>query len=261
MKTSKTVKFVTAFFISSVLIFSGCKDEKKAVSENTSSSVPAKSNTPELLRKLDKETKENLKGKNVVVILGYGYNDEASIAKITDNLSAKFGIETEEEQGLMSVFIYPDDFMTAGKARVSTLVDLLEFRNLAGLVILGAPEGMNIALSKLQDSTEDGKLSYPVLSFFSQDDVLAAEATADFVLDYAHKSDGLETEVTDFIPDFDFITLLDSAVYSVITLKEPLKGSGSLENFAANLFNGKRNVTHYIDVETGLPSINHFIFE
>lgn len=264
MKTSKKIIKIAFVFLSiSLILLSGCQKDRKLAVEEAVTSLPQNSKEPAKLKKLDDETKSYLDGKNIIVVLGYGYNDENSIEKITQNLRENFGVETEDNYGLVSILVYPNDFMTAGKARVSSLVDLLEDKTPAGIIILGAPDGMHIALSKLQDNAEDGKLKYPVFSFFSQDDVLGSEATADFVLDYAHKSEALtaETEMTDFISDFDLNTLLDSAVSSMMTLRAPLKADENLEAFVKNLFDGKKNVSHYIDGETGLQSINHFIFD
>lgn len=261
MKISKIIKIAFVFFSFPLIFLSSCRKERKLTAESAAASFQPKSKEPAKLKKINDETKSYLEGKNIIVILGYGYNDDNSIEKITQNLTENFGVETEDNPGLVSILVYPNDFMTAGKARVSSLVSLLEDKIPAGIIILGAPDGMHIAISKLQDQEEDGKLKYPVFSFFSQDDVLGSEATADFVLDYAHKSDSLGTEVTDFIPDFDLASLLDSAVSSMIMLRAPLKSNENLENFVKNLFDGKKNIARYVDGETGLQSINHFIFD
>ena len=271
MKISKPAKIALAFSASLSaflpIFFSGCKKENRLAVEEAASSIQAQNKEPSKLKKLDAQTKTYLNGKNIILILGYGYNDENSIEKITRHMTETFGVETEEKPGLVSIFVYPNDFMAAGKARVSSLVNLLEDKNPAGILILGAPDGMHIALSKLQDNSEEKGLSYPVFSFFSQDDVLGSEAAADFVLDYAHKADNLsaETEATEFIPDFDLCGLLDSAILAMAemhpeTENEP-KEYKNLSAFVAGLFGGKRTITHYIDGETGLQSINHFIFE
>ncbi len=268
MKISKLSKTALAFAFSlSVILpafFSGCKKENKPAAGNASSQAETQNKEPSKLKKLDEETKSYLNGKNIILILGYGYNDEASIEKISCHLTETFGIETEEKSGLISIFVYPDDFMAAGKARVSSLLNLLEDKNPAGILILGAPDGMHIALSKLQDNSDEKELPYPVFSFFSQDDVLGSEATADFVLDYAHKSDNLtvETEATEFIPDLVLCDLLDSAILSMTAMRpDKPRDLKNLPPLVEGLFGGKRTISHYIDGETGLQSVNHFIFE
>lgn len=235
----------------------GCKN-KKLTAE---SAITTKEKTPSKFKKLSAETKAWLEGKTIAIVLGYGYSDEESIARITQDMDSKFGVSTEENPALISIFVYPNDFMSAGKARVSSLVNLVEDKNLAGLIVVGAPEGMHIALSKLQDKADAAEARYPVFNFFPQDDILGSESTSDFVLDYAHKTNNLETEVTDTIPDFDLETLLTSSVIAISNLREPLKADKTLADFVKKLFNSKKTITHYIDGETGLQSINHFIFE
>lgn len=253
--------FVFSLVAFSVISFLSCKKEKKSRVSDALAANPASENVPEKLKNLSAETKAYIEGKNVVVILGYGYNDDENVAKITQSLNTNFGIETEDSQGLISILVYPADFMVAGKERISSLADRIEDKNLAGMVVLGAPEGLHIALSKIQDKAEGGKLPYPVFTFFSQDDVLGSESTSDFVLDYAHKTNTIEGEVTDFIPDFDATQILTNAVSSMIELREPLKADSSLAAFVQKLLEKNRTVVHYVDGETGLQSINHFIFE
>ncbi|WP_294427514.1 hypothetical protein [uncultured Treponema sp.] len=244
----------------SLFSFSACKKDHKLTASN---SIPAEAvgTGPEKLKRISPETKAWLEGKNIVVVLGYGYNDEESINKITQSLNDNFGVETEEKEDLVSVFVYPNDFMVAGKERISSLVDRIEDKTLAGMIILGAPDGMHIALSKIQDKSEDGKVNYPVFTLFSQDDVLGSESTSDFVLDYAHKTNTIDGEVTDFIPDFDATEILTNSISAMIELREPLKADSNLLNFVQKLLGKNRTVVHFVDGETGLQSINHFIFE
>ena len=253
---SSAILFITlSFFLSS------CKGEKKSPSSQTASQNGFSEDIPVKLRKISNETKKYLEGKNIVVVLGYGYNDEENVSKITQVLNTSFGVETEEKPALITILVYPKDFMVGGKERISSLADRIEEKNLAGMIILGAPEGLHIALSKIQDKSEDGKISYPVFTLFSQDDVLGSESTSDFVLYYAHKTNTIEGEVTDFIPDFDASTILTNSITEMIELREPLKADGNLQPFVQKLLDKKRTLVRYVDGETGLQSINHFIFE
>jgi hypothetical protein len=248
-------------FLSLSVLFLSCKNEKKFVSSQTLFQTTENENIPLKLKKISEDTKSYIEGKNVLVILGYGYNDEENVTKITQNLNTNFGVETEDKNGLVSIFVYPQDFMVAGKERISSLADKVEDKNLAGMIILGAPEGLHIALSKIQDKSENGKINYPIFTLFSQDDVLGTESTSDFVLDYAHKTNTIEGEVTDFIPDFDAASILVNCVSEIIELREPLKADSALPAFVKKLLDKNRNLVHYVDGETGLQSINHFIFE
>lgn len=263
---------IFAFAAVSSLLLASCRKERSLTAANSLSYSAAASNSvpqgapssekvPARLRKISPETKSYLAGKNIIVILGYGYNDDASIFRLTKSLNENFGVETEEKAGLVSIFVYPSDFMVAGKERISSLVDRLEDKTPAGMVILGAPDGLHIALSKLQDKAETGTLDYPVFTLFSQDDVLGSESTSDFVLDYAHKTNTIDGEVTDFIPDFDADEILTNAISEMIELRGPLKADGNLLPFVQRLLGKRRSVIRYVDGETGLQSINHFIFE
>jgi len=259
MYKKKLIYSIAAATALSAMVLTGCK-EKKTEAE-VLSSVPEKPSVPLKLKKISPETKAYLEGKNIVVVLGYGYNTDEAVADITNTLNENFGVESEDRAGLISIFTYPKDFMVAGKERISSLADRVEDKNLAGMIILGSPEGLHIALSKIQDRSEEGKISYPVFTLFSQDDVLGSESTSDFVLDFAHKTNTLEGEITDFIPDFDAKQILIKAISQMIELREPLKADQNLQAFVQKLLEKDRKVFHYVDGETGLQSINHFIFE
>ena len=213
------------------------------------------------LSHVSQETKDYLSGKHIILVLGYGYNDEQFVREITELMDLNYGMETEESEGLVTCFVYPDDFTRAGKIRVSSLTDLIADRTLAGIIIIGAPEGLNIPLAKMQDATESGKLDYPVFSFFSQDEVLAAEAASDFVVDYALKTDNMETEESSYVPDFDVQEMLLNAVQMMINVRAPLQADANLMPTVQKIIGNERIVKHYFDSETGLMSVNHFIFE
>lgn len=255
------IKTIFIFLASSLIFsFSACKnnkDSKKSGSQN----VQNTQSLPKKLSNLSEGTKVYLEGKKIILVLGYGYNDPENITKITASMEENFGLDKETQPGLIKTFIYPQDFLVAGKERITSFADKLEGQNLAGIVVLGAPGGLYRAISKMQDKTEDGKLAYPVFTFFSQDDVLGSESTSDFVLDYAHKTDSMEGEITDTIPNFDVNELLINSVSAIMELRQPLPSDASLPHFIEKLLSKDRKIVRYIDGETGLQSINHFVFE
>ena len=259
--SNRKILTLAVIALAAFLILSCKKVKAFTASASIAQNQASNQNVPERLKKISPETKAYLEGKNIAVILGYGYNDEANVSRITQSLNENFGVETEEKSALISVFVYPTDFMVGGKERISSLPDKIEEKSLAGMIILGAPEGLHIALSKIQDKSENGKIPYPVFTLFSQDDVLGSESTSDFVLDYAHKTNTIEGEVTDFIPDFDTSKILTNALSKMIELREPLKADNNLMPFVQDLLEKKNTVIRYIDGETGLQSINHFVFE
>ena len=78
--------------------------------------------------------------------------------------------------------------------RISSIIDKIESKSLAGIITLGAPEGLCNVIAKIQDKSENGILPYPVFSLLPQDNVLGSEATSDFVLDYVQQTESLNEE-------------------------------------------------------------------
>lgn len=241
----------------SLAVFPACtkRTEAQKVIEEP---LPA---TAQKLSRIDDETRAYLEGKNICVVLGYGYNDTAFVEKTYDMLNRDYGIETEDNPALILLYVYPDDFEVAGRTRISKLASLLEERDLAGILILGAPEGMNIPLSKMQDAAGSA-LSYPVFTLFPQDEVLASEATADFVLDYANvgEATALQEEVT-VTQDFDADTLITNSIQEMISLRGTVTSDTNLLTFVQNIVGKDRIISHYTDPETGIQAANHFIFQ
>ncbi len=259
-KLLKTILFASSLFIMfSCTKSSAAKGTSAAVADSTLTS----SKSGIKLKHLNQETKEYLSEKTIAVILGHSYNDEITVSKLKYLLNLNFGLKTEQVPGLITVMVYPEDFLVAGKVRLSNVYSVLEDKKLAGLITVGAPEGLCNAIAKLEDKEENcdesGKRLYPVYSFFPQDDILGSESTSDFVLDYVQQSNGLE-EQEDFIP-YELSGLLTASVQSMINLRGPVPADINLEQFVQKLAGKQKKISCYRDSETGLKSINHFIFE
>lgn len=254
----KTLKY-TFIMVAFAFLLPSCKKDVKQPEKVIIEEID--SSTPVFLRKLNNDEKQFIEDKKIIVVLGYGYNDENSVKVISDGLSENFGLQTEENDGLIEYFVFPNDFMRGTSGRISSLADKIEDKNVCGLVILGAPEGTHSVLSKIQDRNEEKDVYFPVFSFFPQDDILGTESTSDFVLDYAHKTNSIESEVTDFIPDFNPKDLISNAILEIIKFNKDFGNFKDPSTYVMKLFDGKRKISHYIDGETGLKSINHFIFE
>ncbi len=231
-----------------------CKKEKNTVISEADSQIPHK------LKNIDSNTRQYLEGKHVFLLLGYGYNDEAFVEKTRAEITEKFGLKTEDSDGLVEIAVYPDDFLKGSSARISLLYGMLEEENLAGIVILGAPESTNASLARLQDKN-DGIYPFPVFSLFPQDDMLGSEATATFVLDYAQKAGILDGEDIEHTPDFDADTLIANSIQTMLNPREPIPATEDLLAFVQKIVGPNRTITRYIDTESGLQSQNHFIFE
>ncbi len=254
----KVNSIFAAFLIFSLtLSLAGCSKKSKD-NQESEAEVPQRAVK---LSRIDEETKSYLEGKHICVVLGYGYNDETFVSQMKSQLDLNYGIKSEDAEGLILLYVYPDDFDFAGRTRISKLFDMVKDESLAGIVLLGAPEGMNIPLAKLQDNTEGGTLPYPIFTLFPQDEVLASEATADFVLDYAQKTDSLDALEADLVPDFDASAILSSSIQSMLSLRGPVNADKNLQAFVQKLVGPRRAINHYVDSETGLQAANHFIFE
>ncbi len=261
MKKSIIKICAVAYAFTTLFTITSCKKNKKLTAENAIVSEDNKSSKI----KNAAAAKAFEEGKTLAVLLGYGYNDSTSIASITQLLNQEYGVETADNPGLISIYVYPNDFTVSGKARISLLANLLEDKKLCGLLILGSPEGTHIAISKLQDKTDGGTLDFPVFTIFPQDDVLGSESTSDFVLDYAHKTDSAgsieNAEISSAIPDFDTDKFIINTIQKMLESSSPIPQNENLSKFLQELLGPNRKLTHYIDGESGLKSVNHFIFE
>lgn len=251
----KNVTLIAAVMLCAAL-FTHCKKE---TSQNRhpadEPSLPLPANT----QRLSAEANSYLQGKHIFVLLGYGYNDEGFVEKTRAALEERYGVQGEEKDGLIMIAVYPDDFMRGSTARISLLTTAVEDTELAGIILLGAPESTHRSLAKLQDKN-GGEYPYPVYSFFPQDDVLGSESTADFVLDYAQKTDLLQAE-EQLESDFDADNLLANAIETMLNPQEPIPADSDLRSFVQKLVGSGRTIRPYTDGETGLQAQNHFIFE
>jgi hypothetical protein len=197
----------------------------------------------------------------IAVVFGYGYNGEDFVASALEYFSAAFVSASGEP--VIAAFVFPDDFITGGASRVSLLYDKLTAYNLAGVVLLGSPENTHYALGKLQDSYG----GVPVVSLFSQDDQMGTEALSCLVFDFEAKNerqsediafeDVLETEFQQYSEDVPF--LLTRVVYYVSLLDSPLSKNGELRVHAQQMFGSEWNILPYVDAETGMQPVNHFV--
>jgi hypothetical protein len=195
--------------------------------------------------------------KQIAIVFGYGYNDERFVSETQSQIAEVFGLATEG--GLVLPLLFPDDF--SGN-KISLLYEKLADYDICGLIVIGAPERSYTVLARLQDSWGTEAPAYPVIMLAPQDDVLGIEAGADLVLDFAaaSKSDALEeqaAEQSDEMPE-----LLFSLIRYVYSLKDAFDPSNAnVRGDVLELLGGTWEIVPYIDSETGLYAINHFIIE
>ena len=197
--------------------------------------------------------------KNIVVFFGYGYNDEEFVEKTKNQLFKKYG--NANENGNLLALVFPDDFKHGSRTYTTHLANILDDKEVSGLVILGAPEGTYRAITRLQDEY-NRKLPFPVISLFSQDDVLGTEYTSDIVLDKKHKAqlNGiLETESEQEFSE-EVSSILEKAVFFADIADSPFEKNAKLFSIA-KMIAGDAKISRYIDSETGLIPINHFVLD
>lgn len=199
----------------------------------------------------------------ICMLFGYGYNSPEIIANIMGTLVKDYG--ASEEGGLIMPIVFPDDFRRGERAVSSDLYELLseckENYNLVGIILLGAPENSSVALARFQDANA-GKIDYATVSFFPQDDVLRTETTSDIVIERVQQSpendDVVEVEYDQKYED-DISNILLATVKYIINAKKPIPQNTEIFSHVQEIISGHQ-VAHYVDAETGLRAINHFIF-
>lgn len=263
MRNFKKICILIISLITCSLFFSCSKSNSNL--NNNFSNIEKQTESVKL-RKLNDTKASILEGKEIIVILGWGFNDEKTISDIKQTLDLKFGIKSEDKEGLISFFVYPDDFISGNKEKIDLLEKFIENKDISGMIIFGAPDKTHKVLSNLKDKAENRTLSYPVFSFFPQDDIMGSQYISDFVLDYsgnsnASSSAALENEKTFSIPNFNTATVISNSVQTIIMNKEPLKSDENLINTVQKIIGSNHKVSNYVDKETGLTSINHFTFE
>ena len=170
------------------------------------------------------EQKWHFAEKKICVIFGYNYNNDEFVNEALSLFSREYGLA--EDGGLVLPLVYPKDFLHSGRARISSLKDLVSDYMLDGMIILGAPEATHRALGVIEDEF-GGKKPYPVASFFPQDDMLS---------------------------------ILMSSVEYLSSCAAPLERLSEIEH-AKLLLGEKHTIKRYIDNDTGLVPENHFILE
>ena len=196
----------------------------------------------------------------IAVIFGYGFNAKDFVDETLKNLETRFGLSKND--GEILPLIYPDDFKNGSRTNISLITKKLSNVELKGILILGAPEGTSVALNRLVDSY--GKTSpFPIISAFSQDEILQTEYISTIVLDKDLKAE-LDGNFEKTEEEQNYIPNLQEFIINSVRLCKnadlPFEKNASLLEFAKKI--GKNNkITRYTDTETGLFSINHFYIQ
>ena len=255
----KNLKFIRTIIIIALccLLFS-CSEKTKPGAKKTEEDAISVSTAGEDAANIKRPTQLwHVSDEAVCIFFGYGYNDADFIASVTEALSAVYG--TSSDGGLILPIVFPDDFKRGSRSVAAELPLLVGEKKLRGLILLGAPENTHFGIAHLQDKY-DGTFPFPVFSFFSQDDVSGTEGTADIVLDKTQETgtDGIiknESEQTFVkeVPDF-----VRRSVAFMLSIDGALAKNNDLVTYLKKIV-GKDKLRRYVDPESGLQSVNHFV--
>lgn len=253
--------------------FFGCSDKNAVNNEESMNEVVSLVKDDAILPSLD--IIPPVKGKYVVVLLGYGYNEGLIKENLLASLEQEYGFV--ENDGIIIPLIYPDDFISFGYERISLLLELIEeqltqslgsisdspIAALTALITLGAPEGTHLALADLQDAT----IEVPVFSIFSQDDILGTEAGSDLVIDYRPvQTEGLsafdKTEETNLSYPNDVFEVIAPLINAALNWQRIQDGGLLIPALRTEfLKHTECNLFVYVDPQTGIRSQNHYVLE
>ncbi len=246
--------------LSLTLVFTGCKKKSSFDSDQNSYNLEA-SRTVESEIRTDAQH-WHFSDERICVVFGYGFNNPETVNPIISRLENLYGLDSEG--GLILPLVFPEDFRHGGKSYATDLAQILndETRQFRGVVVLGAPEYTHIALARNQDNW-DQNLLYPVIALFPQDDVLGLESTCDIVIDKGVSAD-LNGEIADSEEQLQNIEdtpeILIQTINYILALGEPLPKDNTVFNYAKQML-PNHELFHYVDPETGLQSINHFVIK
>ena len=243
------------------LFFSGCKKQQKNYdTDSIELTTDISEETKALSELMNTSQKWHLTNKRVAVLFGYDFNNEEVKADLLTLLQENFGLS--EDGGLIYPITYPEDFKHGVRGYASDFAAILQSDDLdlAGVVILGAPENTHIALARNQDKWNQ-EVPYPVVALFPQDDVLGIESTCDIVVDKGQTA-GLTGEIVPEESDGQIHQNAPEIIVETIKYIQLLDGAPSrtkeLQKHMEQMLEGFQ-FHHYTDPESGLLSINHFV--
>jgi hypothetical protein len=219
-------------------------------------------------------------GAPVAVLFAYGYNDATFLAETKALIQERFSRDDESVSvdAIMMPLIFPDDFPSRYTAR---LYEKINNANLSAFVLLGSPEGTYKTLAGLRDDWDKSGGAIPVVSLFSQDDVLGTEAESDVAVDFAPlpETPALadateEAAALRRIPPDTLVQILTELHRRAVASQGADSPDADANSIALNtpettvsqdtivaLFGPGYLVTPYHDAETGLIAANHFLVD
>lgn len=188
----------------------------------------------------------------ICVFFGWGFNNEDFSSAMIQSLASRFGLS--ENGGIILPVVFPQDL----RNRVSNLYDLIDENNVRGIILLGAPENTHYTLAKIQDDWNEN-VPFNIFSFFPQDDILGQESNSTLVIDFDRSSLDADEDKHSRISDEELLNILQNSIMCMIN-EDNLPKEKALFEHAKMICSG-RKVSRYVDSESTLVSINHFIIE
>lgn len=252
-------KIIFTLFMCLPFIFCSCsKDDSYEAGSENAIPLELSDSSPDNL--ITEPQKWHITQKRICVVFGYDFNEENEINEILDILQDRYGLA--KDGGLIYPLTFPDDFKSGGRSYYNNFRLILQndIENLAGVIILGAPERTHDALARNQDFW-NMNVPYPVVALFPQDDILGLESTCDIVIDKGQNANFNGEILGEDSPGISIPEASDILVQTInyiATLDGTLEKDKSLASNVLYMLKN-RQIHHYTDPETGLQSVNHFV--
>ncbi len=281
MKT-KWVERIGTALLCGMLVFAGSSCGKKSAEETVQAGAGIIKITVREASFPDSSTVSRYNSNDgiICVLFGYGFNDEKFLDDFLGILQKRYGLESEG--GIILPVIYTENDIE-GKlsiAKIASFYDIVNEHNIKGIILLGAPDGTHRYLTKLRQDW-DNNPPYAIFSLMPQDDVLGEEFNCDFVLEYERnvslEDEEVEVKTVDKTAEQIVLRAIrymedlpDDRYYparfpaadqpAVKATRNSLFSDQDLHSHVQSIV-GEKKVRRYVDGETGIQSINHFVIE
>lgn len=258
------INYSLIFLILSVFsfaLFSSCKNENEHQMDFDYFELTA--NDSNIGQIISKPEKCRITNQKILVLFGYNFNSPEIVQNLTSLLEQNFGLESDG--GMIYTLTYPNDFKHNSNSFVNDFYSILQSndRELSAVVILGAPEKTHLALARNQDKWNN-QVPYPVAALFPQDEGLGLESTCDFVLDKGQTEHASFSENANEELEAENIQEAPQILLSTVSYLSKIQGilprDSTIQQHAKQMYKDFR-ISYYVDTETGLPSVNHFVFK
>ena len=253
MKSKSVLKniFITAALILPIL-FTSCGKEKTTVAFNSTINLEVVPTGEKYVKEKTLVHFDGGSNEKIGVLLGYGFNQEQTSQQIIKELKDNFGLA--EDGGLIVPVVFPDDL----HGRIYNLKSYFSDYQIKGLILLGSPENTHLAVGSIEDQYKD-EACFNVFSYFPQDDWLGQEGISIFVLEEERteedEEDNAEVDVN-FEDSYNKMIL--TSVSFMNNLPCSLQQNQNLSSYVKYCIK-RNNLARYVDSQTGLQSLNHFI--